>query len=259
MTKKSMGFIGAGRVTTFILNGLKRKGKLPEEITVSDANPEVLKKLKERFPEIEIVPNGNTKAASRNIVFLALHPPAVKDGLTEIKSSLKETTVLISLAPRFTIAGLSEIAGGFRRIIRMIPNAPSFVNEGYNPVAFSDSFTGKEKKRWLRFFSALGDCPEVAEEKLEAYAVITAMGPTYLWFQIRELQNLARSFGMTPADAEDAVYAMASGALVTLYESGLSPEEVMDLVPVKPLSEEEENIKNIYRKKLQGLYGKLKG
>jgi pyrroline-5-carboxylate reductase len=259
MTKNSLGFIGGGRVTTFILNGFKRKGRLPKEITVSDGNPEVLKKLKEQFPEIEIVPHGNTKAASKDIVFLALHPPAVKDGLAEIKSSLRETTVLISLAPRFTITNLSEIAGGFRRIIRMIPNAPSFVNEGYNPVVFSDAFTEKEKKGMLRFFSSLGDCPEVAEEKLEAYAIITAMGPTYLWFQIRELQNLAQSFGMTPTEAEDSVYAMASGTLSTLYESGLSPEQVMDLVPVKPIAEEEENIRNIYRTRLQGLYGKLKG
>jgi len=259
MARKSVGFIGGGRVTAFILEGFKRKGKLPGEITVSDANPEVLKRLEARFPGIEAAPGGNARAASRDIVFLALHPPAVRDGLSEIKSHLKETSVLISLAPRFRIASLSEMAGGFRRIIRMIPNAPSLVNEGYNPVAFSDSFTENEKKGWIRFLCVLGDCPEVEEEKLEAYAMITAMGPTYLWFQLQEIQTLARSFGMTPEEAEDAVYAMVSGALAAFYESGLSPEEVMDLVPVKPIGEEEETIRSIYRTRLGGLYNKLKG
>jgi len=33
----------------------------------------------------------------------------------------------------------------------------------------------------------------------------------------------------------------------------------MDLIPVKPLGEEEANIRNIYRIKLQGFYSKLKG
>jgi hypothetical protein len=33
----------------------------------------------------------------------------------------------------------------------------------------------------------------------------------------------------------------------------------MDLIPVKPIGEEETNIRNIYRTKLQGLYSKLKG
>ena len=37
------------------------------------------------------------------------------------------------------------------------------------------------------------------------------------------------------------------------------PIEVIDLIPVKPLGEEEANIRNIYRTKLQGLYSKLKG
>jgi hypothetical protein len=32
----------------------------------------------------------------------------------------------------------------------------------------------------------------------------------------------------------------------------------MDLVPVKPLGEEEANIRNVYRPKLTGLYQKLK-
>ena len=35
--------------------------------------------------------------------------------------------------------------------------------------------------------------------------------------------------------------------------------EVMDLVPVKPLGEDEAAIRNAYRTKLTGLYQKLKG
>jgi pyrroline-5-carboxylate reductase len=51
---------------------------------------------------------------------------------------------------------------------------------------------------------------------------------------------------------------MLKGTLKIVKDSGLSPAEVMDLIPVKPLGGEEANIRNIYRTKLQGLYGKLK-
>ncbi len=44
-----------------------------------------------------------------------------------------------------------------------------------------------------------------------------------------------------------------------MFESGLPPEHVMDLVPMKPLGEEEETIKNLYRTKLTAMYAKLKG
>lgn len=51
---------------------------------------------------------------------------------------------------------------------------------------------------------------------------------------------------------------MVKGTLKTMIKSGLSPAEVMDLIPVKPLGEEEPMIRNAYRTKLAGLYKKLK-
>jgi pyrroline-5-carboxylate reductase len=105
---------------------------------------------------------------------------------------------------------------------------------------------------------ALGKCPEVAEGKLEAYAIVTAMGPTYLWFQWQELRNLAESFGMTSEEAERGLAEMVAGAAKTLFESGMAADEVMDLIPVKPLGEEEKIIRAIYKAKLTPLYEKLK-
>ncbi len=52
---------------------------------------------------------------------------------------------------------------------------------------------------------------------------------------------------------------MVKGTLKTMNKSGLTPAEVMDLVPVKPLGEDEAAIRNAYRTKLAGLYQKLKG
>jgi len=99
----------------------------------------------------------------------------------------------------------------------------------------------------------------VDEEKLEAYAIITAMGPTYLWFQLFELFELGKSFGLTDKQAWKGIKKMLKGAVETVDESGLTPEEVMDLVPVRPLGEDEAMIRDAYRTKLTGLYQKLKG
>jgi pyrroline-5-carboxylate reductase len=52
---------------------------------------------------------------------------------------------------------------------------------------------------------------------------------------------------------------MVTGTVKTMYESELAPESVIDLIPVKPLADEEENIKSIYRSKLPSLYKRLKG
>lgn len=258
MTQNTFGFIGGGRVTRFLLEGLKRAGRMPERVVVSDVNEEVLNKLKKYFPQIESVLNDNTIPASQDIVFLAIHPPAIIKVLEEIRAHIKPDAILISLAPKLTIAKLTEGLGGFQKIVRLIPNAPSFVNRGYNPLTFSPSLSEVERKKLIEVLSVLGECPEVEEEKLEAYAILTAMGPTYFWFQLYELIEIGKSFGLSGEEIKKGLEAMIIGAVKTMVESGLPPEEVMDLVPVKPLGDKEQEIRNIYRTKLEGLFRNLK-
>jgi pyrroline-5-carboxylate reductase len=258
MEDKALGFIGAGRIARILLGGFRRAGKLPSKIIVSDTSEDILQKLKEDFPQIEVVSNGNHQAAKQDIVFIALHPPVIGSVLADIQSHLKPSSILVSLAPKLTIGRISDLLGGFQRIVRMIPNAPSIINEGYNPVAFHPALFGADKESLLALFRILGEAPEVGEEKLESYAILTAMGPTYLWFQLYELMNLGRQFGLTEQELQEGISKMVTGAVMVMFESRLEPEEVMDLIPVKPLGEEELNIKNVYRSKLAALYQKLK-
>jgi pyrroline-5-carboxylate reductase len=139
----------------------------------------------------------------------------------------------------------------------MIPNAPSIVNSGYNPVVFASAIPAEEKAQLLGLLKVLGRCPEVPEKDLEAYAIVTAMGPTYLWFQFQTLQQLGRSFGLSEDALQEAMPAMLNGAVSTMYGDGLLPEQMMDLIPVKPLGDQEETIRELYQTKLESLFKKL--
>jgi pyrroline-5-carboxylate reductase len=258
MTERSMGFIGGGRITMILLSALEKDRALPAQVVVSDMNEDALKSLRQQFPSIRTVRDGNAEAAGQDLVFIALHPPAAGEVLKSIRGALREDAVVVSLMPRLTTAQISGLLGGFARVVRMIPNAPAIIGKGYNPVVYPAGLAAQEKEALVRLFAAFGTSPEVAEENLEAYAVITAMGPTYLWFQLYEMQALARSFGMSGTEAAAAVRQMAQGALSTMNESGLAPEQVMDLVPVKPLGADEAAILAAYRERVPGLYAKLK-
>ena len=106
--------------------------------------------------------------------------------------------------------------------------------------------------------SHLGNTPEVKESKIEAYAVITAMGHTYFFFQIQKLKELALSFGLEEEETQLAITEMLYSTGLTIFYSGLSYEEVADLVPVKPLAEVEESIKGYYDQYLNAIYNKIK-
>ncbi|CAG0930712.1 pyrroline-5-carboxylate reductase [Thermoflexales bacterium] len=257
MAHTSIGFIGGGRVTRIMLGGWQRQGHLPERIVVSDPNVENLAKLQADFPSIETALNDNRAAAAQDIVFIGLHPPAFAGALDEIKASLKPTALVVSLAPKVSIAKLSA-ALGTDKIARLIPNAPSIVNAGYNPVAFAAGLSAAGRAVLCEWLSILGDSPEVDEAKLEAYAILTAMGPTYLWFQLYELQAVSEAFGLTPQEVSIGLEAMVKGTVQTMTTAQLSSADVMDLIPVKPLGEDEAAIKGFYHTRLEALYAKLK-
>lgn len=257
MTNKTIGFIGGGRVTRIFLEGWTRAHALPTSITVSDPNAESLSKLKARFPSIATAAD-NAETAAQDIVFLAVHPPVLADTATAIKSALKPGAILVSLAPKFTLTKLADLLGGFNLLARVIPNAPSLVGAGFNPLSFAPALANDDKLAVTGLLATLGECPEVAEDKLEAYAVLSAMGPTFLWFQLQTLREVAGGFGLSDAEITPALKRMVCGATRTLLESGLSPTEVMDLIPVKPLAEMESQVTELYRTRLPAIYQKIK-
>lgn len=254
----SVGFIGGGRIARVILEGWTRAAFWPERVVVSDTEPRALEALRAACPETLAVLGDNLPPAGQDVVFLALHPPALKTVLGELRGRVSPASVVVSLAPKLTIAEISAALGGVPRIARVIPNAPSIVGAGFNPVCFAPALSATDRGALTGLLAPLGAFPEVAEHDLEAYALLTGMGPTYLWFQLYELLTLSEEFGLEPAAAARALDEMSKGALRTMTESHRSAAEVMDLVPVRPLAEEEEGWKAAYRTRLRAIFDRIR-
>lgn len=256
MESKSIGFIGGGRITRIFLQGLSNKKALPENVRVFEPNAETFKALQTDFVGV-VAANSAADAAGQEVVFIAVHPPVVMETLKAIKETVSESTVVISLAPKITLEKMASVLPT-KKLARIIPNATSFINEGYNPVTFANEFEEKEKKQVLKLLKKLGKTFETEEAKLEGYAVVSAMLPTYFWFQWQEMENIAIETGLSAEEAPKAVSLTLKKAMKLYYKSGLTPAEVMDLIPVKPIGENEPEIKNILNTKLIGLFGKIK-
>ncbi|WP_167619882.1 pyrroline-5-carboxylate reductase family protein [Maribellus sediminis] len=256
MKSKSIGFVGGGRITRIFLQGLTNKNALPETVKVFDPNADTVKALHADFSEITVVDSA-AEVAKLDLVFIAVHPPVLMETLQAINESVTTKTIVISLAPKITLEKMAAVLPT-QKLARMIPNATSYINEGYNPVTFSDAFDAKEKKQVLKLLKKLGKTFETEESKLEAYAIVSAMLPTYFWFQWQEMQHIALETGLSDKEAQKAVSSTLKKAWKLFYKSGLNPDEVMDLIPVKPIGENEDEIKDILNTKLLGLYGKIK-
>lgn len=257
MKTKSLGFIGGGRITGIFLQVIENNKSEYKAIVVYDTDTAVLQKLKGRFPVIRMAASA-AEAAEQDMVFLALHPPLILSTLQSVKSNLKAGSMLISLAPKVSIEAMASILPHVTNIARLIPNATSIVNEGYNPICFANGFSDVKKQFLLRILRRMGRTFEVEEPKLESYAVISAMLPTYFWFQWKELIGIGGEIGLSAEESRNAVRDTLLAAVRTYFYSDLQPEEVMDLIPVKPIGDHETAISGFYRDKLIPLYSKMK-
>ena len=257
MKKQSIGFIGGGRITCIFLQAFSNKKTDFSSIVVCDTNIELLSDLKRRFPKINIT-DSHALAARQEIVFLALHPPVIMDVLDRIELEVHENSTVVSLAPKISIEKIAAKLSKVKNIVRLIPNATSIINEGYNPVCFAKDMSAWDKQAQLKIFQVLGHTFEVPENKLESYAILSAMLPTYFWFQMKELVDIGCGIRLTEEESRNSVRDTLIAAIKTFFDSGMQPDEVMDLIPVKPIGEHEVQINAIYQDKLIPMFEKIK-
>lgn len=253
---KTTGFIGGGRVTRIFLKAWHNREVMPERVVVYDINAEIVAKLKSEFPAIEV--STDLKAvAGQDVVFIALHPPVIMETLDKIAADIGKDSIVISLAPKISV---EKIAGKLptKNIARLIPNATSYVNKGYNPVTIAPGCTAEAKAAIMEMLMPLGHTFHVAEPKLEAYAILSAMLPTYFWFQWVEMGKLGPKMGLTEEETTMSIRESLIAAIEIMYDYGMTPEEVIDLIPVKPIGASEAQIAEIYHTTLPALFEKIK-
>ena len=254
MRTTRIGFVGGGRVVRILLTGLARSAA-SRDVVVSDPDSDAIEALVHRFPAVRPT-EALAEVAGQDVVFCAVPPPLVEGLLPEIGPHLGSETVFVSLAPVVRLPVLQD-GLGVERVARMIPNAASIIGSGFNPVAFSEAWDSDDKKALLEWLSVLGECPEVPDEQVEAFAVLTAMGPTYFWYQLDELQQIGERLGLDEAVVRHALSQMLHGATTAFFEADLPVAELVDLIPAKPMQEHEATIRAAYDRRLGAVYEQL--
>ncbi len=254
MSFEKIGFIGAGRIVRVILEGLNNRNFKLEKISAYDCNMEVLNNISARFPSVKIT-DAVEKVCNTDLIILAIHPPVVMETLEKIKSCLSDKNIILSLAPKIKISQIKEKLGGFGRIARCNPNLTSIINKGYNPICFSDELNDNERERIISLFDMIGKTAIIKEETLEVYAVISAMLPTYFWFMWDELLKLGEQFGLDDNETKNILKEVIPPALDIFLMYRM---EAYNLIPARPLKDEEEKIREIIRTKITETYRNLR-
>jgi pyrroline-5-carboxylate reductase len=110
----------------------------------------------------------------------------------------------------------------------------------------------------MKILEILGDTFEVDEQKLNAYAVFSAVARIYIWFHREALADIDEQIGLENKESYQAVLQASRAALDIQFHWDLNHEPAKDVIPVKPICDHEQDSKDILNQKLIGLHQKIK-
>ena len=224
---KTIGFIGAGKMATAIINGLK-SSKLfkPENIIASEPNKEYAHKI-EKDLGIKIVHNNREAAAQADIILLAVKPFVVKEVLTEIEDRIDDTKLIITIAAGISSKKIEEILEKTARVIKVMPNTPALLGCGMSAVCKGEHANGEDFEEVVKIFESVGKVIKAKEEDIDAITGVSGSGPAFYYYIIDEIAKAGEKLGLDYKTALLLSAQTALGSAKMILESGVDPKQLI--------------------------------
>jgi pyrroline-5-carboxylate reductase len=153
----ALGFIGTGKITSSVIDGIKKSKFKKNIIYISKRNKRISKNLKKKYKNIFIEKNNQEIINFSDWVFLAVTPEVGKKIIKNLK--FKSNQTVISFISTIKLAELKKMINAKVDIIRAIPLPPISFKEGPIPI-----FPPNHKVK--NFFKELGTVVEIKNERL---------------------------------------------------------------------------------------------
>ena len=172
-----LGFIGTGRISSSVIEGIFKSNLKIKKIYISPRNRTIANKLNKRFKKVTISKNNQQLVDKSNWVFLAVTPKIGNKILKKL--NFKKNQKIVSFISTINLAQLKNMIGKTSKIVRAIPLPPISIRKGPVPICPPD-------KQVKNFFNKLGTTVEIKNEKLSMNFWVTSgmMAPFYEYLKV---------------------------------------------------------------------------
>jgi len=223
-------FIGGGNMGEAILAALLRKKVVtPDEITVSDINPNRLDDLYEKYG-INVTGNNTLAVADAEVIILAVKPQILASLLAELNGKLTTSQLVISIVAGASVATIRK-GLGHRKVVRTMPNTPAQISEGMTVWTATPEVTRTQKGTARAILKVMGQEIEVDDEKyINMATAVSGSGPAYVFYFVESLTEAAVKLGFSREDAEKLVQQTVIGSVHLMQKSDKKPAELRKAV-----------------------------
>jgi len=233
---RSIGLIGAGAIGGALIERLLAVGVKPAALVACETREERRGELAGRHA-IRMTASA-TEAAAADLVVLAMPPGAMGAVLDTIRGVITGGRVVVSFAGGVPLAYIEGRLAPGTPVVRVNPNSPSLVGAGFNPVSYGRHATGAARDLTDAFLTLLGQSPVIADDRMNAYTALTAVGPTYFLPVFDALIALAMESGLDRRAAVEAAVATARGTADLVERRPEAPSQLKLITGLRPLKDE---------------------
>ncbi|MDO9422600.1 MAG: pyrroline-5-carboxylate reductase [Methylobacter sp.] len=222
-----IGFIGGGNMASSLISGLIASGHTPEQIWVSDINPDTLTALAKQL-HINTSVNNDDIINAVDVVVLAVKPQTLSAVAQSIATQIQQRkSLVVSIAAGINQNSLSRWLGADTAIVRCMPNTPALVLTGATALHANDKVTAEQRDLAENILRSVGIALWVEDEaELDAVTAVSGSGPAYYFLLMEAMEKAALELGLSEQTARLLVQQTALGAAKIALESAESPEQL---------------------------------
>ena len=192
--KKTISFIGCGKMGEAILRGLISKGYIKKGlIFVSDKSASRLKAIKNKYG-VNIRHSNIDACAMADIVILAVKPQDMEAVLTQA-SDIIESKLVVSIAAGKTIGFIKQKSGA-SRVVRAMSNMPALANCAMTALSYAKGLPKSDIEQAKGIFNCIGETAILDEKYMDAVTAVSGSGPAYLFLFMEAMAKAAVSLGL---------------------------------------------------------------
>lgn len=236
LTKKNIGFLGAGNLAEALMKGLISSGSvMPGHILASDKMSARLMHIAEAY-EVKVFNKNFEAARNADIIFLTVKPQDVDGVLDEIAPEVNHGKLLISVAAGITTSRIIERlreAGlkHFMPVVRAMPNTPATVREAATAICAGPGAGKSHLDLAAALFSTVGQVTVVEDESLmDAVTALSGSGPAYVFLFMEALIEGGVKLGLPRETARALAMQTVTGAAALAAESSKELAELRRMV-----------------------------
>lgn len=160
-----------------------------------------------------------------DLIVLAVKPKDGKVAMKAILPFIDHNTPILTVMAGISMSTISDILGD-RPIARVMPNTSATIGMSASGVAFNDSVTEEQKKRYYQLLDAIGIVIEVDEDKLHAVTALSGSGPAYLYYLLEAFEKVGTEFGLTKETVRTLMVQTIAGSAAMLQQVNEEPDEL---------------------------------